>query len=258
MPLLMLVASSGAAFGAFRLVRADGDRVEVLGSGADVSIRVTTGRAELLIATGTDRTAFGNAYARVSVAPRSQPDVLLLAGSNRSLNVPTFATDAFPGSIVYAIHPMDAEATGVDDLSALAPLPRNPLRFTLDERIVVVVESVPIEGEDGFAWRALISRDRSRIAVLSSLAHEDLFTWTDPVSVVVPAGGASFPVGLDSSVAAIVGPAAALDLDVPAEGAEQASHVVPVRPGSIATMTFVDAAIELTSDDRTYKADRRS
>ena len=258
LPLILLAASCGAAAGAIRLVRADGDRIEILGSGDGVSIRITTGRSELLIVTGTDRTAFGNVYDRITVGPGSRPDIVLLAGSGRSLNVPTSALDLFPEAEVFAIHPLLAGSTGHSELATVSPLPRNPIRITLDERLVVLVESLPIDGDGAFAWRASITRGISRIVVISSLAHAKLFTWIQPVSALVVAGDAGNPDGPHSDATAIIGSATTLlapDDDAgPDEPNQLNGHILPVRPGSVATATFLESGIKLTSDDRMYRA----
>ena len=261
LPFVMLAASCGAAFGAFTLARAAGDRVEILGSGDDVSILITTGRTELLIATGTDRTAFGNAYDRISIAPGSRPDILLVAGDGQSHNVPTSAIRLFPDAHTYAIHPLPAGPTTDSGLAQLSPIPRNPIRFTLDDRIVVVVESVTIDADEGtFAWRAVVTRETTRIAVVSAVEHADRFTWAEPVSALVVAANAGGPIDRPVDAAAIVGSAKTLDLPddgggttVPGQGP---AHIVPVRPGSVATLTFVRSGVEVTSDDRIYSTDQ--
>ena len=260
LPILMLAASTGAALGAVRLARAEGDRVQILGSGDNVSILITTGRSDVLIATGTDRTAFGNAYGSASLAPGSRPDILLVAGSDKSLNVPTSAIDLFADTDAYAIHPLRAGATADSGLERLATLPRNPIRFTLDNRIVVVIESIQIEADGtAFAWRLVIARENSRIAVVSSAEHADRFPWADPVSVFVFAADATVGSDLPIDAAAVVGSAAALEPPSNPAGAvisdEYPAYVAPVRPGSVATLTFVRSGIELTSDDRIYSTD---
>ena len=261
LPILMLAASIGAAFGTVTLARAEGDRVQILGSGDNISILVTTGRSEVLIATGTDRTAFGNAYDTASIAPGSRPDILLIAGSGQSLNVPTSAVDWFADTSAYALHPLRAETTAGTGLERLGTLPRNPIRFTLDNRIVVVIESLPTEADGtAFAWRVVISRENSRIAVVSAAEHADRFAWADPVSIVILAADANEARDLPIDAAAIIGPA--VSLEPPDDSSDVAisnnypARIVPVRPGGVATLTFVRSGVELTSDDRIYSIDQ--
>ncbi len=260
LPALLLAASFGAAAGAVRLIQADGDRIKILGSGDGVAILITTGQTDLLIATGTDRTAFGNAYDRVSIGPGSRPDIVLVAGSGHSLNVPISAIELFPDADAFALHPMETGAAGDTNLAAVPQIPRNPIRFTLDGQLVVIVESLPT-GDDGtFAWRAIITRDTSRIGVISSLEHADAFTWSDSVSALVVAGDAAGADGGPINTTAIIGPADSLEPPVKATSLGSTGHdvgnVVPVRPGSVATATFVDSGIELTSDDLMYDSGR--
>ena len=123
---------------------------------------------------------------------------------------------------------------------------------------MVTVESHPVDDNGVFAWRASIARDASRIVVISSLEHADLFTWSQPVSALVVAGDAGISVGAYSDFAAIIG--SATTLLPPDDGARSGDadqlprYIVPVRPGSVATATFVDSGIKLTSDDRMYRA----
>jgi hypothetical protein len=255
---MLLAASCGATAGAFRLVEADGDRIEILGSGDGVSILVTTGRTKLLIATGTDRSAFGNAFDRVTIGPGSQPAIVLLAGSGRSLNVPTAAIDLFPDAETFAVHPLQSGSTADPELATVSALPRNPIRFTLDGRLAVVVESLSADSDGGFAWRASISRDTSRIAVISSLDHAGLFTWSDPVSTLIVAGTTGNSDRNPSETIAIIGSAATLQPPDDSAGSpgrgQSPDHILPVRPGSVATVTFRDSGIKLTSDDLMYSS----
>src|SRR5262245_7782713 len=54
--------------------------VIVLGTGAQLSVLVTDGPARLLLASGDDPAALGNALARIRPIGRNRIDVLLLAG----------------------------------------------------------------------------------------------------------------------------------------------------------------------------------
>jgi hypothetical protein len=62
-----------------------------------------------------------------------------------------------------------------------------------------------------------------------------------------------------SEATAILGPAATVL--PPDDGAASGDpdrlprHIVPIRPGSVATAAFVDSGVKLTSDDRMYSAD---
>ncbi|HEY7031263.1 MAG TPA: hypothetical protein VH482_08060, partial [Thermomicrobiales bacterium] len=55
--------------------------VTVLGTGAQLSVLVTDGPARLLLASGDDPAALGNALARIRPIARHRIDVLLLAGT---------------------------------------------------------------------------------------------------------------------------------------------------------------------------------
>ena len=142
--LVLFALSIGAAAGTFAVVRGTGHRIQLLGSGDAVSVLVTSDQSRLLIATGNDRTAFGNAVDRVATGSGFGPNVLIIAGDGRNLNVSTTALDQFDPGQIYALHPLNASDLGDIRLTRLDPLPANPVRITLAERVTVTIESIAI------------------------------------------------------------------------------------------------------------------
>ena len=259
LPALLLAASFGAAVGAVRLVRADGDRVKILGSGDGVSILITTGRTDLLIATGTDRTAFGNAYDSVAIGPGSRPDIVLVAGSGHSLNVPTSAIELYPDAETFAIHPLETGPAGRHQPRSGAPIPRNPIRFTLDGRITVIVESLPIDEDGAFAWRAIITREQRGSR---SFPHASMPTCS-PGPIRSPPSSSQLMLGRDGgpiNATAIIGPAAEPRTtgrsNPPEHHGTSPSSRCARPPGQRGHSDIRRSGIELTSDDRMYGTGR--
>ena len=164
-------------------------QVAILGSGNRLSLLVSDGPSRLVLATGDDPIQFENALICVSPIFARRINVLLIAGSGRSLNVP-LAVRGNPH---------------VRTLAALAPLPRTaeaaeigrirefttPQRIQLGPNVSVTVETVLPFGadpeEDFPAWRAIIARGATRVAVLSDSEAAALFPPV-PASVLVVSG----------------------------------------------------------------------
>ncbi len=246
----------GAVAGAFAVVRETGNRIQVLGSGDAVSVLITAGQSQLLIVTGNDRTSFGNAIDRATRGPGNAPDILVVAGSGDLLVAPAYALELFDPNGRYAAHPIHTRESNEPRLANLDPVPANPVRMTLADSVAVVIESTPVPSDDDtYAWRATVTHQSTRVAIVSEGGHVSLFDWPSPVSALVVAGIASGAPARVSGAQVIVGAASELD---PSDAhvqdwgtsASAPLRIVPVRPGDMATLTFESAGLALTSDDR--------
>lgn len=247
---VLLAAAVGIAAGTWRTVGAAGDRVEVLGSGDAVSVLVTSGQSRLLIATGKDRTAFGNAFDQVKTAPRMRLDIVLVGGSYQLLNAPAYIIETFSPRQTFAIHPLNAAELEDPGLDTIEQLPVNPVRITLGADVSVVVESVPTPDGEAFAWRATITRASSVVAVISDGSHVPLFAWPQPVSAVVFAAGGTAEMANGINARAVIASAsevgvAATRSDAAVEDAKT-RNVIPVRPGGVASIEFVEGGLRVT------------
>ena len=246
----------GAAAGAFAVVRGTGNRIQVFGSGDAVSVLITAGQSQLLIVTGNDRTAFGNAIDRATRGPGNAPDILVVAGTGDLLAAPASALELFEPNGRYAVHPIDSSDVDEPRLSSLDSLPANPVRLTLADQVAVTIESKPVPGDDDtYAWRATVTHLSTHVAVVSEGAHMSLFDWSMPVSALVVAGNDFGSLAEVGGAQVLVGAASVLDpndADVQEWGTGSSTplRIVPVRPGDIATLTFEIGGLDLTSDDR--------
>lgn len=246
----------GAVAGAFAVVRGTGNRIQVLGSGDAVSILITASQSRMLIVTGNDRTAFGNAIDRATRGVGNAPDILVVVGSGDLLAAPANALELFYPNGRYAGHPIDTSELDEPRMSNLEALPANPVRVTLADQVAVVFESKSApDDDDTYAWRATVSHLSSRVAIVSEGDHVSLFDWSSPVSALVVAGNVSSSPFDVSGAQVIVGAASELDpndADVQEWRAGNSTplRVVPVRPGDLATLTFEVGGLDLTSDDQ--------
>lgn len=226
-------------------------RVVLLGSGDRLSILVTDGDARLLIASGNDPAAFGNALGRVLRPSQDRLDLVLVAGTGDDLRA----------AAVAVAHP------GVRSVAAIAPFPRSPDLPALlgvpmigaPRRIVlggtgVTIEALPTNDEEdaGWVWRATIVRGASKIVVLSDGGAAKRFPTTTPGSVLVVAGPAPVA-GWEGEPAPVLAlPDAAVPpaqlREAAAAGAPVPSSVVRVFPGEAVPLEFVEDGIALPSE----------
>ncbi len=233
-------------------------RVVLLGAGDRLSVLVTAGDARLLLASGDDPAAFGNALGRVLRPSQERIDEVLVAGEGDDLRAAALAA-ALPGTrSVVAVAPFPRSP----DLPSLIGVPviGAPRRIDLGT-VAVTVEAVPAndgtdEGTAGgategtaWAWRATIERGASTVVVLSDGGAAARFPPSAPGSVLVVSGE-------DPMAGWEIGPAPVLalpDAAIPPErlretaaaGEPVPSSVVRVFPGEAVALEFVAGGIAL-------------
>ncbi|MDQ3695237.1 MAG: hypothetical protein M3464_16640 [Chloroflexota bacterium] len=189
----MLFLAVAVAFAAISVVWAHelrSPRVTLLGSGANaLSVLVTTGGARLLIATGDQPIAFGNALERARHPIARRLDIVLIAGQGRDLLAPE-AIAADPGvgylATIGRLSPSpEATALAAGGINALT----TSKRIQLDDHTTVDLDLETTAEGGETVWRATIRRQATAVVVLSSAVAASSFEWPGPVSALVIAAG---------------------------------------------------------------------
>ncbi|MGH2533753.1 MAG: hypothetical protein ACRDJW_15790 [Thermomicrobiales bacterium] len=231
--------------------RAGTPRVIALGAGDDLSVLVTAGPARLLIATGTDTTAFGNAFASALPFGLRRVDVVLLAGRGRSATVAAHAARSVHGRAYAIIDP------GLPTVELALPNNRLEIlsasrRYHLPGGVSVTVETTFDDQRSG--WRAMIARGQTRIAVLPDGRISDLLPPHDPVSALIVTGDHPADAIQATRTPAVVVNADAVTEDALREGLTAASRsdllVTSVFAGQAKAIAFVDGGIRLPDGTR--------
>lgn len=253
--LVFVIALAGtAATFAIWLQDLTAPQVAFLGSGSRLSLLITDGPARLLLATGDNRIEFGNALAQVRPVFARRIDLLLLAGSGASLQVPlAIGRDPHARSVAtLGPLPPSVEAS---ELASIPPMP-TPRHIQLGPSVGVMLETaLPYgadPGTDGLAWRATIERGETRIVVLSDGTAAELFDPAPPASVLAVSGKAPL-------VAWDLEPAVALATSADEVDGQEQRDAPPARgggpswgfrvyPGEALRLRFVDGGIALPSE----------
>lgn len=133
--------------------------VEILGSGATLSVLISSDHARVLIANGDDGSAFANALARSRGLLHRRIDVLVIAGDAEALpGAQRAVRDAGAREVWLLAGPLEQHAAdlGIDASRVIY----DPTRIKLPGVDLVVYPS-PSDGE----WSADIKHERSRIVV---------------------------------------------------------------------------------------------
>ncbi len=225
-------------------------RVVLLGTGDRLSVLVTGGDARLLIATGDDRTAFGNALASVRRPTTPRLDVLLVAGSGDDLVVPAAIRDDRRVRYAASLGPLSSSAGGVTVAGAGLPILPTPREIRLGEGVQVTVETATDE-VGATAWRAIARRGATRVAILSAGDAAASFPPLEPVSALVVAGPKPLAAwaAIPAPVLAVVGD----DRVVSGKALRQegprlldgAGWAVRVHPGEAVPLGFVPGGLEV-------------
>jgi hypothetical protein len=248
--LVLFVGTFGAALGAgtHLLERLDATRIVVIGSGRAVSVLLTDGDARLLLAAGDDPAGFGNGWRRWrGLAPVARLDVLLTEGEDDP--VAAGAIDDLSPRWQAAILPPEP---GQSRLPGVPPLDA-PLQLRLGPNLAVTIETIPApaDGSSAGAWRMLVERGQTIVAVVPDGAAAARFAWDRPVAALIV---------LRSDVANAVAVAAPKALVVPAivQGRTLRSEVAPivrdglwtlrVAPGEIASLAFAVDGLRLPGE----------
>ena len=240
-------------FGAINLLWAHDfgePRVILLGSGDRLSALVTSGHARVLIATGDDPAAAANALnaARHPTMPRL--DVLIAAGNGADLAVPASLAGNPDTRLELAIAPF-ARPPDWPVLQSMQDV-GGTRRLSLPNGVSVTVESVDAAGpsapEPRWAWRAVIERGASRIALLSDGADAGLFGPIGAPNVLAVSGGepleawGEYPAPLLAFNDEALSPGdLRASLQVDEDGPD---WTVRVFPGEAAAFRFTDGGVE--------------
>ncbi|MGH2560739.1 MAG: hypothetical protein ACRDJH_16875 [Thermomicrobiales bacterium] len=254
--------TAGACFGAtFPLVlgyagvqarRAGEPRVIALGAGDALSVLITAGQSRLLIATGTDTTAFGNALASALPFGLRRVDVVLLAGQGRNISVAAHAARSVRGRTFAIIDPGLSPDDG--DFPSSRPLEvfDGPRQYQLPKGITVTIVTAH-DGERS-GWRALIARGQSRIVVLPDGRLSDLFPLHEPVSVLIVTGDYPADAIQATQAPAVVVCAESVSEDALREGIDAVSmtglFALTVFAGQAKAIEFVDGGLRLPGGTR--------
>lgn len=226
-------------------------RVVLLGSGERLSLLVTDGAARLLIATGNDPVAFGNALARVRRAGQPRLDVLLVTGSGPDLLAPAAIAADPHVRVATGLVPFPRSA----DMPSLAPLAvlDTPSQIRLGT-VSVLLETAPVpdapDNPEQRVWRATIERGPMRIVVLSDGDAASSFPPAPDADALVVVGNDALTGWTAQPVPAL----AAADSHLPpgrdlrAEAGRDAlgpAYVVRVFPGEAVPLTFGERGLEL-------------
>lgn len=253
--LVFVIAATGCAV-AFALWWRDisAPQVVVLGTGNRLSILVADGPARLVLATGDEPIAYGNALARFQPLFARRVDLLLVAGADRSLLVPVAAHEDRHTRTTIALAPLLASP----EAQAIGPIPsfHGPRRVQLGPNIDVTVETAHPYGTqptDAFpAWRATIERGATRVVVLSDGGAAELFPPGPPAAAVVVSGANpaaawdwSPAVALVANSEAISGPELR---ETFADTARAPLWGVLVAPGEALRLRFIDDGLAMPSE----------
>jgi len=257
---LITLVGCVAAF-AFWVQDLSAPQVAFLGSGNRLSLLITDGPARLLLATGDSPIDYENALTRVRPIFAPRVDVLLVAGSGRTLLVPLAAHGDARARRATALAPLpeSPEADAFGTMSAFS----SPQHIRLGSSVQVTVETaLPVGADEEVefpAWRAIIERGDTRIVALSDGAAAALFPPVSGASVLAVSGD-------DPAAAWDLSPAVAFVANAEAIGGPEMRSAFAQRrrqpewgfrvfPGEALRLTFVEGGVELPSEPAQHLAD---
>ena len=251
MILFVLFAALASVLGSSFAADMQTPRVTVLGSGERLSILVTAGNARLLLATGDDPGALGNALAEARHPTIRRLDVLLVAGRSKDLLAPAAVIDSEHARFVASI------GLGSDQVlpPSLRGVPASPAerRFRLPEGVTVLVRWEPGDDPDApSSWAGLVTQGRSSVAVLSDGSAVGLLGSAARLNALVVSGDQPLEALPTVSTGAIITTASAIsgkELRQSAAGLTGgALWGARVYPGEAIRLTFAEGAITLPPD----------
>lgn len=236
-------------------------RVALLGAGGQLSVLVTAGEARLLVATGDDPVAFGNALTRVRRATAPRLDVLLVAGEDRRLLAPAAIVGERRVGFLASLGPLGSSAEAATVGTTAVPVLSGSRRFVLPEGVRVTVEVGGGDGvEDaaggeaegvGVSWRMVVERGSSSVVVVSDGEAAARFPAIEAASVLVVAGEDPLASWEEVPAAVFVAAAEAVEgqeVRQAAVGAVDApGWSVRVHPGEVASLAFGSGGVELAA-----------
>jgi hypothetical protein len=217
-------------------------RVVLLGSGDRISTLIIAGNTRMLIASGTDGTAFLNAFSEALPFADRRVDLLVLAGDRDDLPVASTARRAIEATKVLVLD--GGPSTNLDDLDLdSSSIVGGRKRITLTPTIAVTL----VVSQSG--WQAVIERGQTRIGVVSdprqleesraTRAFSALVVASAPKSELIPGSYLSLALPSKSPAPAVLVP-------------EQlgAIPVLSVDNGRAAVLVFTPKGLRLPSSAR--------
>ncbi len=224
--------------------------VIVLGSGSRLSVLVTAGSARLLLATGDDPVALGNALDLARHPTTRRIDILLVAGQARDLQAPAVIAAGDDDRFTARIGP-SPDGSVPSSLQGAPSLPAER-RFRLPGDVTIVTRwGSGADDRAGPVWAAVISRGSSSIAVLSEGRAVTLLGSVAAVNAIIVAGGDSLEALKTIDAGAIV----MLGTEITGKELRQSSAALDevslwgarVFPGEAFQLTFSQGAVTVPS-----------
>lgn len=161
--------------------------ISVLGSGEGLSVLMRAGDARIVIASGTDAGAFGNALGRASPWVPRRIDLLLLSPNLISLPVTTTAIDHLHARRTTLIGPWSGSRESI--LQSVTVLP-SPSRITLPHDVSVRVEWSTDQKDDSEAirWKVIVSHQATTIAIIPDGSSASLLADLELAQAVIVLG----------------------------------------------------------------------
>src|SRR5215203_2521126 len=218
--------------------------VMLLGSGSHVSILVVDGDARLLIASGDDASAFGNALAEAMHPTSRRIDVVVIDGDERSgavaarvrRDIPGATTFVMPGELANRLADFNLQP---DDVIA------KDTHIALTSELTVTI----FPGSDGDnGWHAGIRRRSTRVLAISD---GKMAPMGQQVSAIVFTDRYDASALAGSGGRAVIVPSGATSLDklrADAQGTVSTDFALFVGDGEAIKLKFTDRGIELPSD----------
>lgn len=257
LPLLAAVVflTSGIGFAAVELAwlrDLQQPRVILLGAGSSLSVLVTDGAARVLIATGDDPTAFGNALGRMLHPGQERIDLVVAAGEGDGLRAAAFAAEQPAARGVVALVPF-GRSPDRPSLQTI-PLLGSPRRIELGET-EIAVETAADGNRGGWSWRATVERGASRVVILSDGRAGELFPPMAAPAVLVVASGGPMEGWAQMPATALAFPDATISPERlrnrADSGEEVPARIVRVFPGEATELHFVDGGLALPAEGTT-------
>lgn len=220
-------------------------RVVLLGSGDHLSALIVDGDARMLIASGTDGTAFLNAFASALPINDRRIDVLVIAGGKADLPVAAAARASIDARRTFVLD--GGLSASLDDLHLnSSALLTGGKRLSLGPALSVSLETA--SRQDGAklitGWQATVVHGRTRVRIVSDARFLNEFRSRQRASGLVIASKPDAS-ALTASFLSLVVPAALSD-PAPLLGAKQGGRpVVKVELGRTATLSFTIVGLEL-------------
>lgn len=241
----MAVVIGGVGLGASWVRDDHQPSITVLGSGSRLSTLIVDGPARLLIASGDDASAFGNALATALRPTSRRIDVILLDGDERSRTVAARVRRDYPDAATFVIggdaHPWLADL----ELDADAVITKST-RITLSPMLSITVDPPEAAGD---GWRAEIEYATSRVVITAgSRASPIARNEAEVVVFMNRLHGSDSDLQSVRAIVATSSSMSALEETAGANNAETVRYRVVVGDANSARLRFVDGGIQLPSD----------